>query len=263
MMQPRTIRQWLTLAVGVLCLALPGRAAAAILQAGNASGQPGQALQVALSLGREAGEQVASLQCDLFFNAATLGFNGAVPTENLNAACKTLQANELAPGHWRIIVLGFNQLQIPAGMLALLGFQILPAAPPGPCPVQLGSVVMSNPAAQPIPASGVGGVITVLPLVFHSADSNTNQVIDLTELLRGIQIYNAGQYWCDASTEDGYTIIPAQRECTPHDSDYRNGADWRISLTEMLRLIQFFNVGGYVASDSTEDGYEARAKRHG
>jgi hypothetical protein len=39
-------------------------------------------------------------------------------------------------------------------------------------------------------------------------------------------------------------------------SDY-NPQDWAIDLSELLRLIQFFNSGGYYAcpDDGTEDGY--------
>lgn len=57
--------------------------------------------------------------------------------------------------------------------------------------------------------------------------------------------------------------------CDPHDSDYLRGTDWRIGLTELLRVIQFFNtgpLGGLPDEDwsyhrrtadepATEDGY--------
>jgi hypothetical protein len=46
--------------------------------------------------------------------------------------------------------------------------------------------------------------------------------------------------------------------CCPHDSDYNpDGPSWTIDLTELLRLIQFFNSGGYTYCPGmgTEDGF--------
>ncbi len=92
----------------------------------------------------------------------------------------------------------------------------------------------------------------------HSADKNKDHKIDLGELLRVIQIFNSGGYHCAEppdSTEDGY--IPGfdgDKSCRPHASDYEQ--DWRISLTELLRLIQFFNIGGYhLCIGESEDNY--------
>ncbi|HNR31489.1 MAG TPA: hypothetical protein PKI11_11425, partial [Candidatus Hydrogenedentes bacterium] len=85
---------------------------------------------------------------------------------------------------------------------------------------------------------------------------------ELTELLRVIQFYNSGGFHCAANpgdTEDGF--VPgtgADQTCCPHDSDYApSGPDWQIVLTELLRLIQFYNSGGYhyCPVDGTEDGF--------
>lgn len=57
--------------------------------------------------------------------------------------------------------------------------------------------------------------------------------------------------------EDGYNPGPENRtSCRHHDSDY-NPADWDINLSELLRLIQFFNSGGYYPcpGEGTEDGF--------
>lgn len=94
----------------------------------------------------------------------------------------------------------------------------------------------------------------------HSADQNGDHRISLTELLRVIQIFNVHGYQCAASpgaTEDGYLPGAGEgRMCAAHASDY-NPQDWQIGLTELLRLIQFFNTGGYHAclGQNTEDGY--------
>jgi hypothetical protein len=94
----------------------------------------------------------------------------------------------------------------------------------------------------------------------HAADPDENYEISLTELLRVIQFFNIRGFHCvtpPAVSEDGY--VPGaggDQSCAPHSSDY-SPQDWQISLTELLRLIQFFNIGGYHACPEllTEDGY--------
>ncbi|MBI1320985.1 MAG: CHRD domain-containing protein [Candidatus Hydrogenedens sp.] len=92
----------------------------------------------------------------------------------------------------------------------------------------------------------------------HSADENGDFELNLSELLRVIQFYNFGGYHCDEGNSDGFA--PGEdilaRNCQPHSSDY-NVQDWKITLSEILRLIQLFNTGGrkyYICEDS-EDGY--------
>jgi len=97
---------------------------------------------------------------------------------------------------------------------------------------------------------------------WHTADQTHNNRIELTELLRVIQFYNSGGFHCaenPGDTEDGF--VPGSglnTACCPHDSDYApSGPDWQIKLTELLRLIQFYNSGGYhyCPADGTEDGF--------
>jgi hypothetical protein len=78
--------------------------------------------------------------------------------------------------------------------------------------------------------------------------------------LRCIQFFNSDGYSCaipPGSTEDGFQPGPGDQACRPYDMDY-NPQDWRITLSELLRLIQFFNSGGYhpcpEAEPPTEDG---------
>ena len=92
------------------------------------------------------------------------------------------------------------------------------------------------------------------PPVYHSADTNQNDVIDVEELLRVIQLYHAQAYHC-AETADGFAVGVGDQACTPHDSDYLNEPDWRISLTELLRLVQLYRVGGYETCETGEDGF--------
>jgi hypothetical protein len=82
----------------------------------------------------------------------------------------------------------------------------------------------------------------------------------LSELLRVIQFYNSlGLHCADlpGDTEDGYVPGPgANQGCAPYDTDY-NPQDWVISLSELLRMIQFYNSLGYsyCPGMGTEDGF--------
>ncbi|MBI1317666.1 MAG: hypothetical protein GC168_01800 [Candidatus Hydrogenedens sp.] len=97
-----------------------------------------------------------------------------------------------------------------------------------------------------------------------SADINGNYLIELNELLRIIQLFNAGEYFCDSASDDGFSVIElvpgASRPCAQHTSDY-NPADWSIELTELLRVVQFFNLGGYTPCAESEDGFCVNSTR--
>ncbi len=104
-----------------------------------------------------------------------------------------------------------------------------------------------------------GELQTVAP---HTGDQNRDGKVELSELLRVIQLYNLSPYACAGSgepTEDGY--VPdseSPRGCAPHSSDFAP-QDWSISLSELLRLIQFYASRGVIpcpnALPPTEDGY--------
>lgn len=101
------------------------------------------------------------------------------------------------------------------------------------------------------------GIISVpVAAQFHSADTDEDQQITLSELLRVIQFYNSAGLHCLSDTEDGFAPgqDPEHQTCASHDSDY-NPQDWRINLSELLRLIQFYNCIGYYVTVGTEDGF--------
>ncbi len=93
-----------------------------------------------------------------------------------------------------------------------------------------------------------------------SADTTPDNVITLSELLRVIQFFNSGGLSCaenPETTEYGYQPgFAGGIFCAPHASDYQP-QDWVVRLSELLRLVQFFNFGGYTACPQTlsEDGY--------
>lgn len=100
-------------------------------------------------------------------------------------------------------------------------------------------------------------VISTAPGELHSADRSGDSEVSLQELLRVVQLFNLQGYHCDEESPDGFGAGPdeGRRGCIRHATDFQ--FDWRISLGELLRLIQFFNVGGYSYCPEllTPDGY--------
>lgn len=78
------------------------------------------------------------------------------------------------------------------------------------------------------------------------ADQDGDRRINLTEMMRIIQFYNSpgGAYSCAMSTtEDGYQPGTGSTSCTPNAADL--DGDFVITLSELLRVVQFYNAGGY------------------
>ncbi|HOK09665.1 MAG TPA: proprotein convertase P-domain-containing protein [Candidatus Hydrogenedens sp.] len=92
--------------------------------------------------------------------------------------------------------------------------------------------------------------------IWHSADTNHDWKIQLTELLRVIQLFNSRGFHIEEGTEDGYAPgLEGSKDGLPHHSDY-NPQNWQIELAELLRLIQFFNYSeGYSQAPGSEDGF--------
>ncbi len=106
--------------------------------------------------------------------------------------------------------------------------------------------------------AAIGGLRLIQERIHHTLDYNpANNLISVSEILRVIQFYNIGGYHCAVGTEDGYQPgLPGTPDPSwvPHDNDY-NPQDWKINVSEILRPIQFYNLGGYHVAESTEDGY--------
>ncbi len=110
---------------------------------------------------------------------------------------------------------------------------------------------------EPLPETEgmVEGAIEGEILQPHSADQNKDWHINLSELLRVVQLYNLGEYHCDELGEDGYAPGTGDRNCVPHSADC-NPQDWKINLPELLRLIQLYNIGAYYpCPNHSEDNY--------
>jgi len=109
--------------------------------------------------------------------------------------------------------------------------------------------------AEPAEGEDAGGT--------HDADGNGDGIVNLSELLRVIQLYNAGGYACadgEGETPDGYaaggggTPVGAPG-CTAHDADFMGG-DGVITLSELLRGIQLFSFAEIEpCPGESEDGF--------
>ncbi len=103
---------------------------------------------------------------------------------------------------------------------------------------------------------------------FHSADTNRDWAIDLSELLRVIELYNTksgttrtGAYHtATTTTEDGYEAGPGTITGPYHSADSNH--DGAIDLGELTRAIELYNArsvatrtGIYHRAAGTEDGF--------
>lgn len=103
-------------------------------------------------------------------------------------------------------------------------------------------------------------MLTLDPLLLlHNADTNGDGKISLSELLRVIQFYNTPGYHCNpANIEDGFEPgLTGDKTCEPHSSDYKP-QNWLVSLSELLRSVQIYNIGNYRYCNDEQlegDGY--------
>lgn len=159
----------------------------------------------------------------------------------------SLFKGENAQGDWQLVVHDINLYN--RGVLVDWKLTI------NPCPEE-GEAPLEGEAGEGEAEAAEGEAEGEAPAATHSLDySPADNEISLSELLRAIQIFNTGWFSCDPAGEDGYRLDPdGTFYCGRHTLDY-NPHDWRLSLGEILRAIQFFNSGGYHAAPGTEDGF--------
>ncbi|MGC9052469.1 MAG: cohesin domain-containing protein [Candidatus Hydrogenedens sp.] len=200
-------------------------------------------------------ESVSAIQFDILYNPDICELITVIAGASSNSAQKQVQYNIVTPGQARVIIAGLNQNIIPSGSIAQITLQVCASTPAGIYDVSLSRAILSSPIGTSVPVSLINGNLTVQRSVFHSADSNRDWIISLTEVLRVIQFYNSKEYYCSCDTEDGYSVTSKNQTCSPHNSDYYGSPDWKIQLYEILRLIQIFNYGSYHPEVGTEDGF--------
>ena len=216
--------------------------------------------------------------------AITVTFTATAPLSRLDLAV-------LLPAGWALVgetglgatrrpvtgtrdVLDWSWSNVPAGTSALTYTLAVPAGTTGvPSLAGLVAHVMGGFEYQ--------GLVAPDPLpvpegpAFHSADTNRDRKLSLLELTRVIELYStrygtarSGGYSVQAPSEDGFAPAPerpssAQPTLTAwHAAD--TNRDGRISLNELLRVIELFNqritatnvrTGAYLPRGDTEDGF--------
>ncbi len=147
---------------------------------------------------------------------------------------------------------------VPSGTIAYLKVQAKPSAQIGNVLSILNSTTHGADAlAKYVVVQVSNGSVRVIETPGnHKADTDTDWTISMQELLRVIQLYNAGGYHCDVAGEDGYDTGSGTQDCNPHDADYAP-ADWKISFSELLRMIQLYNAPFqlYHVDPDSEDGF--------
>lgn len=77
----------------------------------------------------------------------------------------------------------------------------------------------------------------------HSADTDKNYRFSLSEFLRMIELHTsnpAHEYHVQKGTLDGYATGAGSRVGYPHTGDFIEGADWQMSVREIVRMIDLF-----------------------
>lgn len=99
---------------------IPGQSmtASVTLSPSNATGVPGQTLDLPLNLSAIGTATPATFQADLSFDQQKLTFNSARAAAPLTGAGKTLSTAFLSNGDVRMVATGVNQTAIPNGLIA-------------------------------------------------------------------------------------------------------------------------------------------------
>jgi len=113
-------------------------------------------------------------------------------------------------------------------------------------------VRIATAADDPCPVYPTGGA--------HTGDLDCDQAFGLDDILRMIQLFNAGRFRCAPGEDDAYGLGAGDTlDCTRHDADFAAPA-FELSLSELLRALQLFNLGGAVPCAEGEDGFCAPAQ---
>jgi hypothetical protein len=142
-------------------------------------------------------------------------------------------------------------------------------------PVQLTSNVLFRDGVNPEQTITVTpSPLTISPApAFHSADTNGDFKLSLSELLRVIELYNTrfgttrtGHYQVQDGSEDGFAANPdLSNTATTTNARFHaadSNRDGKLSLSELLRVIELYNTragtvrtGAYHLQTGTEDGF--------
>ncbi len=199
---------------------------------------------------------VSTLAFHVTFPVDAIHVEEVLPTPELTEKSKAIDYELHEDGMTMAFFGGVEAL--PDGIICYLLLRVDPDTPSAvTLPVSSAATYGASAAAAPVSVQFNPGHIHVLAAAEkHSADTTKDWRITLSELVRVVQLYNAGSYHCNAAGVDGYAPGPGDQDCMPHDADYAP-ADWRIGFSELLRMIQLYNspLGMYHVNPNTEDGF--------
>lgn len=149
--------------------------------------------------------------------------------------------SDLIPGDIRLYVDG-----VPASIKNIvydatsqITFVVPPRAP------GLVSITVVNGDGGTRTAPGIYRYIGTLSTDIHPGDLDRDFRFNLSEVLRTVQFYSFPGFHCDSETEDGYAPgAEGDHACAPYPTD-NDPLDWQIGLTELLQIIQFYNLHCY------------------
>lgn len=246
---------WRHLRCVALCvLCLTGLANADVtLTPGTPSAPPGALVALPLAI-TGASDAPTVIVLHLGFDPAILTPAGGGVLGPDPGASKTFDWN-VTGSTLHVIAYSFSDSFTAENAIQLV-FRVAAAAPTGDTTITLTNGSASNLTQADLAVQLNGVSINITPNTnFHASDYDHNWSMGLSELLRAIQFYNSGGFHCDATTEDGYAPgLAGDQSCAPHAGDYFP-RDWKMNLSELLRLIQFYNLGGYHPDPNGEDGY--------
>lgn len=227
---------------------------------GTAEGVPGSIVTVSYTV-PEGGAPAAGMVFDLTYDAARLTWAGLEPSAALTAAAKRVGGVLIQPGRVRVIVSeAMKSIEpIPVGALMTAAFSIALSAPAG----ETLEIVGDNGTALDVSGGALGlntgpSYILVIPGSEGEEGSTDGDGVYEGVLEEG-SIEGEGvaegvpegegipEGLTEGSTEEG------EPGWTGSSAD--QDQDWSISLAELLRVIQFFNSGGFHCDAGSEDGF--------
>lgn len=137
------------------------------------------------------------------------------------------------------------------------------------------AVVLAMSAVHTPSSAAIGQVSS--QTATHSADTNRDRKISLSELTRVIELYNTkagtirtGCYKVWSGSEDNFAPAPERSGASETLTSYHSAdsnSDGKISLFELTRVIYHYNTrvatvrtGGYYLKPLTEDGFESGSR---
>jgi hypothetical protein len=140
---------------------------AAELRLGQASVPPGAVVGLPVTLDGASG--VVGAQFDVSFDSSSVSLTGVSAGAGL--AGHIVDEQELAPGHWRVLVYSTTNGPISPGTVVSLNFNVPSNAPDAVVPLAMTNAIVAKVGGQPVqPLAQVSGVLVVTSTEYLAAE---------------------------------------------------------------------------------------------